>query len=112
MTHRVERAELLATDGNEEFVSAARERLAEADRDIQSLQAEAARLPMEARDDISRSVEDLRSQANDVRESVTSFNDAGPQEIAEQREEVAEEVASLTASVRRETFEMQAQLEN
>jgi hypothetical protein len=112
MTHHVERAELLATDGNEEFISAARERLAEADRDIQSLQADAARLPMEAREDVSQSVEELRSQANNVRESVTSFTDAGPQEIAEQRDEVAEDVASLTASVRREAFELQAELEN
>ena len=35
-----------------------------------------------------------------------------PQEIAEQREEVANDVAELSAAVRRESFEMQADLEN
>jgi hypothetical protein len=112
MTHHLERAKLLATDDNQEFVTAARNRLAEADRGIQSLQAEAARLPMQAREEVSQSVESLRSEANDVRETVMSFSNAAPQDIAEQREEVAEEVAALSASVRRETFEMQAELDN
>jgi hypothetical protein len=112
MTHHVERAELLATNGDAEFVTAARERLAEVERDIASLQSNAARLPMDAREEASQSVEDLRSQANDVSETVMSIADAAPQEIAEQREEVADDVAALSASVRRESFELQAALEN
>ena len=112
MTHRVERAELLAIDGNEEFLTEARERLAEIDRNIQALQADAARLPVEAREDASRTVESLRSEANDVRETMSSFTAAAPQQIAEQREEVAEDVAALSASVRREALELQADLDN
>jgi F0F1-type ATP synthase membrane subunit b/b' len=102
----------LATNGDAEFVTAARERLAEVERDIASLQSNAARLPMDAREEASQSVEDLRSQANDVSETVMSIADAAPQEIAEQREEVADDVAALSASVRRESFELQAALEN
>jgi hypothetical protein len=41
-----------------------------------------------------------------------SMADAAPQEIAEQREEVAEEVATLSATVRRESFEMRSDLES
>jgi ElaB/YqjD/DUF883 family membrane-anchored ribosome-binding protein len=110
LTHRVERAELLATDGSEEFVNAARDRLAEIDQDIQSLQSEAAQLPMEAREEASKSVETLRSEANEVREAVTSMAEASPQLVAEQRERLADDVASLWASVRRETLEMKTEL--
>jgi ElaB/YqjD/DUF883 family membrane-anchored ribosome-binding protein len=112
MTHRVERAKLVGADGSEEFVSAAQERLAEIDQDIQSLQSEAAQLPMETREQASQTVESLRSEANDVRETLMSMADAAPQEIAEQRDQIADEVATLSASVRRETFEMQADLES
>jgi hypothetical protein len=111
MTHHLQRADLITTD-DEEFVAAARERLAEVDRDIESLRSDAARLPMDARDDASQSIEDLRSQANDVREAVTSIADAAPEEIAEQREGVADDVAALSASVRRESFEMRAEVDN
>jgi hypothetical protein len=110
MTHRVERAELLATDGNEEFVNEAQERLAEIDANIQSLQSEAAKLPVEAREGASASVENLRTEANDVREAVRSMVEAAPQQIAEQREELAEDVAALSASVRREMLELHADL--
>jgi ElaB/YqjD/DUF883 family membrane-anchored ribosome-binding protein len=110
ITHRVERAQLLAADGGEEFVNAARDRLAEIDQDIQTLQSEAAQLPMEAREAASQSVETLRSEANDVREAVTSMAEAAPQQIAEQRERLADDVASLWASVRRETLEMKSEL--
>ena len=110
MTQRVERAELLATDGNEEFVSEARERLAEADRDIQSLQTDAAGLPIEARQGASQIVDNLRSEANDVRDTLTLIAGAAPQQIAERRAAVADDVASLFASVRRESFEMRSAL--
>ena len=86
--------------------------LAEVESDIQSMQTETARLPMEVRDGAARDVENLRTEANDVRERVMSMAGAAPQEIEEQREELAEDVANLTASVRRETFELQAELEN
>lgn len=112
MTHRVERAELLATDGSEELVNAAQRRIDEVDRNIESMQAETVRLPMEVRDGASQEVENLRTEASEVRESVMSLTDAAPQEIEEQREEIAEDVASLWASVRRERFEMQAELDN
>jgi hypothetical protein len=111
MTHHVERAKLLATDGRD-FVSAARQRLEEVDREIQSLQAGAGRLPMEAREDASRAVEDLRSQRNDVEEVVMSIADAAPQEIEEQRDELADDVAALSADVQREGLELQAELDN
>jgi ElaB/YqjD/DUF883 family membrane-anchored ribosome-binding protein len=112
MTHRVERAKLEGADGSDEFVSAAQERLAEIDQDIQSLQSEAAQLPMETREQASQTVEGLRTEANDVRETLMSMADAAPQEIAEQRDQIADDVATLSATVRREIFEMQADLES
>jgi DNA-directed RNA polymerase subunit F len=111
MTHHVERAKLLATDDGD-FMSAARQRLVEVDRDIESLQSDAGRLPMEAREDASQAVEDLRQQRNDVEEAVTALADAAPQEIEEQRSDLADDVATLSASVQREEFEMQAELDN
>jgi hypothetical protein len=112
ITHRVERAELLATDSGEEFVNAAQQRLAEIERDIESLRTETARLPMEVREETSETVESLREQANDVRESVQSAVDAAPERVADQRDELAEDVATLSATVRREMFELQAELDN
>ena len=111
MTHRVERAKLLATDAGD-FMSAARERLVEVDRDIASLQSDAGRLPMEARENASQAVEDLRQQRNDVQEAVTSMADASPQDIEGQRNDLAEDVATLSASVQRQGFEIQAELDN
>jgi hypothetical protein len=110
ITHRVERAELLAVDSSDEFVNAAQERLAEIDQDIQSLQSEAAQLPMEARAAAAESVESLRTEANDVKENVMAMAEAAPQQVAEQREQLADDVASLWASVRRESLEMRSEL--
>lgn len=110
MTHRVERAQLLATDSNEEFVAEARESLNDADQGIQSLSAEAAALPLEAREDAAQKVEDLRGEANDVRETLTSMASAAPQQIAERRDAVADDVAALKAAVRRESFEIRSSM--
>jgi hypothetical protein len=110
MTHRVERAKLLATDSNEEFVAEARERLQEADQGIQSLGTEAAALPLEAREGAAEDVETLRQEANEVRETLTSIATEAPQQIAEKRDAVADDVAALKAAVRRESFEIRSAL--
>ncbi len=112
MTRHVERAKLQAADGGRDFVTAARQRLAEVDREIQSLQSDAGRLPMEARENASQAVEDLTRQRNDVEEVITSMSDAAPNEIEEQREALSDDVATLSASVQREGLEMQAELDN
>jgi hypothetical protein len=111
MTHQVERARLIATDGPE-FMAAARERLVEVDRDIVALQSDAGSLPVEARESASQAVEDLQQQRNDIQEAVTAMADAAPEEIEEQREDVSEDLAALSASVQREEFELQAELDN
>jgi len=112
MTHHVERAKLLATDGGEDLVVAARQRLSEVDRDIQSIEADAGRLAEEDREDASEVVEQLREQANEVEEDVLTLEDASPQAIEEQRDEVAESIAALSGTVQRESLELQAQLPN
>ena len=112
MTHRVERAKLLWGDDDRDFVSAARQRLEEVDQEIQALQSDAGRLPMEAREEASQTVEDLRRQRNDVEEVVESMADASPPEIEEQRDELANDVAALSATVQREGLELYAELDN
>jgi hypothetical protein len=53
-------------------------------------------------------VETLRGEANDVRETLTSMASAAPQQIAERRDDVADDVAALKAAVRRESFEIRS----
>jgi predicted regulator of Ras-like GTPase activity (Roadblock/LC7/MglB family) len=67
---------------------------------------------VDARQGASETVANLQTEVNDVRETLMSMSDAAPQEIAEQREQVAEEVAALSATVRRESFEMRSDLES
>lgn len=112
LTRRVERAELLATDDNREFVSNAQQRIDRIDQEIQTLQSRAAALPLEDREEAAESVENLRTQASDVRQTLTSISNAAPQEIAEQRDDIADDLSALSGSVQRETLEIQADLPN
>ena len=57
-----------------------------------------------------QSVESLRTEVEDVRETVMSIVYEAPDQIAERREAMAEDIAALFASVRRETFELHAEL--
>ena len=112
MTHQVERAKLLATDGGADLVVAARQRLSQVDRDIQAIEADASRLPVDDRENASELVEQLRERANEVEEDVLTLEDASPEAIEEQRDEVAEGVGALSGTVQRESLELQSQLSN
>jgi hypothetical protein len=112
MTHHIELAKLLATDGGREFVSAAQQSLDGTERQIQEIESDARELPMEVREVASEALEGLRRERNDVEEAVTSLADAAPQEIEEQRVQLADDVAAVSASARRAEFELQAELDN
>ena len=98
LTHRVERAKLVAVDGSHDFVAAARDKLSEIDLDLEALRAEVG-------DDAGAAVEALRADADDLRQRISDMEEALPTEIDEARESLAEAIATLSASIQREWFE-------
>jgi uncharacterized phage infection (PIP) family protein YhgE len=104
-THRVERAELESVENPEEFVSAAQDRLRRLDQDFRMLEQEAQGLPMEARDEASDTMMGFSATAEEIRMQLEGLAQASAEEISDEREEIAEDVSSLTASVKRELFE-------
>jgi len=105
LTHRVERAQLKSVESPTEFVSAAQDRLTRLEQDFRALEQEAQALPMEARDEISESMLEFSATADEIRTQLEGLAQASAEEISEEREEIAEDVSSLTASVKRELFE-------
>lgn len=106
LTHRVERAELQAVENADEFVTASNERLTRLDEDVRELERGTIALPMERREEASETVRDLNERAADIRTRLGDLVDASAEEISEEREEIAESISSLTASVKREMFEL------
>jgi ElaB/YqjD/DUF883 family membrane-anchored ribosome-binding protein len=104
-THRVERAQLESVENAEEFVAAAQDRLSRLDQDFRMLEQEAQGLPMEARDEASETMQGFRTTAEEIRTQLQGLAQASAEQISEEREEIAEDVGSLTASVKRELFE-------
>jgi ABC-type transporter Mla subunit MlaD len=105
LTHRVERAQLESVETAEEFVSAAQDRLTSLDQDFRMLEQEAQGLPMEARDEVSETMQELSETAWEIRTQLEGLAQASAEQVSEVREEIAEDVSSLTASVKRELFE-------
>lgn len=110
LTQRVERARLLAAETKQEFVSASQARLDEIDRDLRALRDEAAQLSADARQEALDGVESLRTEMEDLHDRVGALSETAREETAEERESVAEAIASLSASVRREWFELRGEL--
>ncbi len=106
LTERVERARLEAVESGDDFVSASRDRMGQVDRDIQTFADEAASLSAEGRAKASESMDGLRERAGDLDDRLDRLVDATAEEIDEQRGDIAQELSSLTASVRRELFEI------
>jgi len=103
-THRVERAELKSVD-DPEFVSAAQDRMSRLEQDFRALAQEAQALPMEARRELSENMQEFSATAEEIRIQLDGLVQASTEEISEEREDIAEAVSSLTASVKRERFE-------
>jgi hypothetical protein len=105
LTHRVERAELESFENPQEFVSAAQDRLSRLDQDFRRLEQEAQALPMEARNEASEAVLEFSTTADEIRLKLAGLVEASAEQIADERDEIAEDLSSLTASVKRELFE-------
>jgi hypothetical protein len=106
LTERVERARLESVESGDDFVSASRDRMGQVERDIQTFADEAASLSAEGRANASESMEGLRERAGDLDDKIERLVDATADEIDEKRGDIAQELSSLTASVRRELFEI------
>jgi hypothetical protein len=106
LTERVAHARLAAAENGEEFVAASRAQLTEIDEDIRNLQAETALMSEGARAGVSDAISELRFEADHLEETVSSIAGAGEEEVSEVRDDVAQAIASLTASVRREWLEI------
>lgn len=105
LTHRVERAQLESVENHEEFVSVAQDRLSALDQDFRTLEQQAQGLSMEARDDVSETMLDFSVRADEIRMKLAGLAQASNEQISDEREEIAEDLSSLTASVKREIFE-------
>lgn len=105
LTHRVERVALESVEGSEEFVFAAQDRLSRLDQDFRMLEQEARGLPMEARDEATETIEEFSATAEEIRTQLEGLAQASAERISDEREEIAEDVSWLTASVKRELFE-------
>jgi hypothetical protein len=106
MTARLERAELEAVETGEDFVSASQDRLVRLEEDFRALREEAASLSAEAREEAAGPLEELRERASDLETRLDGLGDATAAEIESQRTDIAQAIGTLTASVRRELFEM------
>lgn len=106
LTARLEHARLDAIEDDWAFLSASRDRMVTLDDDLRALGTQAASLPEEAREEAADEVEEFRDEANELETRLDGLTDATAEEIAEGRDDIAEEIAALTASVRREMFEM------
>ena len=105
LTQRVERAELESVEDPGEFLSAAQDRLSRLDQDFRMLEQEAQDLPIEAREDAAQAMQEFSATAADIQVRLDGLAQASAEQISEAREEIEEDVSSLTASVRRELFE-------
>ncbi|MEX2048935.1 MAG: hypothetical protein WEB90_05095 [Gemmatimonadota bacterium] len=106
LTERVERAELESVEDGEEFLSASRDRMDRLEEDFEALGDEAASLSEAAREEASGPLEALRDRANELETHLNGLADATAEEIASERDDIAQAIGVLAASVRRELFEM------
>ncbi len=106
LTERVERAQLESFETGEEFVSASRDRMVQLEQDFQELEGEAASLSEEGRADASRTMDGFNDRAGELGRQLQELAGATAEEIDEERDDIAQGLSSLTASVRRELFEM------
>lgn len=106
LTERLERAELEAIEDDRAFLAASRDCMVRLEEDLRALGGESASLPAEAREEASETLEALRARADEVRTRLDGLTAATAEEIASRRTHIARELGALTASVRRELFEM------
>jgi hypothetical protein len=106
LTERLERAELESVEGGKEFVSASRDRMVRLEEDFRALGDEAASLSAAAREEASGPLGVLRDRASELGTQLDGLTGATAEEIASQRTDIAQAIGTLTASVRRELFEM------
>jgi archaellum component FlaC len=102
----VERAELQSVENAHEFVAASGEKLTRLDQEFRELERQTVALSMERREEASETMQDFSERAGELRTQLGSLVDASAEEISDEREEIAEGISSLTASVKRELFEL------
>lgn len=106
LTERLERADLEAMEDHEEFLSASRDRMVRLEEDLEVLGGEVASLSAEAREEASATLEAFRDKAGKLATRLDALSDATAEEIESRRTDIAQALGALTASVRRELFEM------
>ena len=106
LTERVDRAQLEAVEGGQEFVSASEAELMEIDGRIESLRLQAAQRGDAAGNEVALELEALRASADEIAAALASMSAATEDEIAETREEMAQSIASLSGSVQRQWLEL------
>lgn len=100
LTRQVEHARLDAIEGGDEFVAASQEELTEIERNLQTLVMD----PQASEDD--ETLADLRERSAELATRTEALTVASAEEIEEDRTDLTEEIAALSASVQRELFEM------
>jgi hypothetical protein len=96
LTRSVERAKLQAVDSGYDFIAAAEEKLAQIESDLDALSEEV---------DAAQRVAALRAEADNLRMRVAAMEQSSLEEVAEARAAVADAIAALSASIRREWLE-------
>lgn len=104
LTEEVERARLITIEDRQEFLEASRMRLDEIENDLTSLRSASEDLTAAAREDASLAIEEFRARIQEL-ERRTNM-DAGDVDFSEVREDIAEEIASLSADVQRMWFDV------
>ena len=106
LTHRVERAQLESIEDGGEFVEASRERLTRLEQDLRRLEQEAPALSMEVRERSTQRMRDFNARTGELRLQLDDLRNASAEQILDDREEIADDIGLLTASVKRELFEV------
>lgn len=110
MTVRVERARLGALRERDEFLQASRTMLDDAQSSFESLSAELESLSADTRTELSQDLEELRSEAQDLRDRIDAMGDRAAEEFADERDDLADALASFTARAQRHLFEIEREL--
>lgn len=103
-TERVERESLAALDAPE-FVAAARTRLGELDESIRALEPE-SETQQAASEDVTMAMQELSAQSDTLHTRLAELADAAAERVADERSDLTDDIASLSASVRLHGFSL------
>jgi methyl-accepting chemotaxis protein len=76
------------------------------EQDLRALEQEAPALSVEVRESATQTMRDFNARTGELRAQLDELADATAEQISDEREEIAEDIGSLTASVKRQLFEV------